>query len=353
MFMSSGCQSAAVQEAEPPQPVFFPAPPDKPRLQFLTSFAELEHAGGAAKVSAFEKFLFGEQEAKSETIIKPYGVQIFDGKLYVCDVGKKTVGIFDVQSRTFSYLTKDRRLINPVNIYIEEDGTKYVADSTAEAVFVFDKQDTMKAILGRKLNIKPTDIVVRGQSCYVTDVSRNQVVVFDKTTGEEINSIGKEGSEEGQFKLIAGLALDGQGNIYVTDKVKAQITKFNEAGIFQRTIAQWGAGLYDFVRPKGIAVDKEGRIWVVDASTDAGKIFNSEGQLLMYFGLKGNQPGKMNLPADIAVDYDNVELFQEYAVEGANIDFLVLVTNQYGPHKIAVYGFGSFPARQEQPSQGR
>ncbi|MHC4154385.1 MAG: 6-bladed beta-propeller [Planctomycetota bacterium] len=353
LFLSSGCQSAAIQQAEPPRPVFFPAPPDKPRLQFLTSFAELEHASGGANVSAFERFLFGETAAKSETIIKPYGVQIFEGKLYVCDVGRKTVGTFDLKDNTFSYLTKDRRLINPVNIYIEEDGTKYVADSGAGAVFVFDKQNTMKAILGRQLNIKPTDIVVRGQSCYVTDVSSNQVVIFDKTTGEEIDRIGKEGTEEGQFKLIAGLALDEQGNIYVTDKVKAQITKFNEAGIFQRTIAQWGAGLYDFVRPKGIAVDREGRIWVVDASTDAGKIFDSEGQLLMFFGLKGDEPGKMNLPADIAVNYNNVELFREYAVAGASIDFLVLVTNQYGPHKIAVYGFGSFPGRQEQPSQAQ
>ena len=51
----------------------------------------------------------------------------------------------------------------------------------------------------------------------------------------------------------------------------------------------------------------------------------------------------MNLPATIVVDYDNVEFFKKYAVKGARIEFQVLVSNQYGPNKISVYGFGTFP----------
>jgi hypothetical protein len=45
------------------------------------------------------------------------------------------------------------------------------------------------------------------------------------------------------------------------------------------------------------------------------------------------------------IDYDNVDLFRKYAVEGAQLEFLVLVTNQYGPHKVSVYGFGTFPEK--------
>jgi hypothetical protein len=52
----------------------------------------------------------------------------------------------------------------------------------------------------------------------------------------------------------------------------------------------------------------------------------------------------MNLPTKIALDYDNIEFFKQYAVEGANIEFLVFVSNQYGPNKVSVYGFGSFPS---------
>ena len=341
----SGCQPAE-REQLPLKPVFFPPAPDKPRLQFLKSFSGPDDLD-APGPSAFEKFIFGEPETEEE-IVKPYGIAIFEGKLYVCDTGKRMVEVLDIKNRTFGYLTKDRRLINPINIYIDDDGAKYITDPVVGAVFVFDKNNNLSVILGRKLKIRPIDVTVRGQRCYVTDSASNQIVVMDKTTGEEITRIGKTGDGGSQFTLITGLALDQQDNIYVTDKVQAQITEFDKSGTFQRTIGKLGDSIHDLARPKGIAVDKEGRIWVVDAASEVAKIYNPEGQLLLFFGLPGNRPGMMNLPAAIALDYDNVELFREYAVEGANIEFLVLVSNQFGLNKISVYGFGSFPEQERQ-----
>jgi hypothetical protein len=103
-----------------------------------------------------------------------------------------------------------------------------------------------------------------------------------------------------------------------------------------------GDNIDEFIRPKGIAIDNEDRIWVVDAGPEVAKIYNQQAQLLLFFGLPGNERGMMNLPTKIVLDYDNVEFFEQYAVDGANIEFLVLVTNQYGPNKVSVYGFGSF-----------
>jgi len=105
-----------------------------------------------------------------------------------------------------------------------------------------------------------------------------------------------------------------------------------------------GDNIDEFIRPKGIAIDSENRIWVVDAGTEVAKIYNQQAQLLLFFGLPGNEPGMMNLPTKIVLDYDNIEYFKQYTVEGANIEFLVLVSNQYGPNKVSVYGFGSFPS---------
>jgi len=210
--------------------------------------------------------------------------------------------------------------------------------------------------LGQHSKISPVDVVVRGALCYVTDDTSNQVVVLDKVTGQEIERIGLRRRRAGQvqpeaalppgeFSLISDLALDQQGNIYVTDKAAARITQFDPSGVFRRTIGQLGDNIDEFVRPKGIAIDRENRIWVVDAATEVAKIYDEQAQLLLFFGLPGNEPGMMNLPATIVVDYDNVEFFQKYAVQGASIEFLVLVSNQYGPNKVSVYGFGTFPVR--------
>lgn len=357
-----GCESVQV---EPPrqEPVFFPPAPETPRLQFLKSFSGPDDLG-AVSTSAFEKFVLGEPESR-DGIIAPYGVAIFEGKLYVCDIGKRMVEVLDLNKRTFGYMTRDRRLMNPVNIYIDEDGTKYVADPTAGAVFVFDRNDTLNIILGKDLGINPIDVVVRGALCYVTDFASNQVIVLDKTTGSEITRIGKQKAESkreeeplehlspGEFSLISDLALDQEGNIFVTDKAGARITEFSRSGTFKRTIGRLGWNIDEFARPKGIAIDKVGRIWVVDAATEVAKIYDQQARLLLFFGLPGNEPGTMNLPAKIVLDYDNVGLFQQYAVEGANIEFLVLISNQYGPNKISVYGFGTFPAQQRTPDEGR
>jgi len=351
----SGCTSVR-DEQQALEPVFFPNPPETPRLQFLKSYSGPDDLG-AVKTSAFEKFVLGEPETM-DGISKPYGVAISRGKLYVCDVGKRMVEMLDLENGTFGYLTKDQRLLNPVNIYIDDEDIKYVADPTVGVVFVFDQNNNLSAMLGKESKINPIDVVVRGSRCYVTDFGSNRVFVLDKTTGREIARIGTESKADrkinsmselpaGEFSLISDLALDQQGNIYVTDKAAGRITLFDQSGKFIKTIGRMGDNIDEFVRPKGIAIDKDDRIWIVDASTEVAKIYNQQAQLLLFFGLSGNKPGMMNLPAKIVLDYDNVELFQKYAVPGAEIEFLVLVSNQYGPNKISVYGFGDFTARQE------
>jgi len=350
MCLLTGCRSLEVEQSVS-EPVFFPPLPEVPRLQFLTSFSGPEDLG-ARTASGFERFVLGEQEV-IEDIAAPYGMALFEGKLYVCDVGRKTVAVFDLRNRTFGHLTGDRRLIKPVNIFIDDNGWKYVTDSTAGLVFVFDYDDNLVNMLGRQLKIRPVDVAVRGSLCYVTDCASNQVVALNKVTGREVMRVGLRRQPRvrvqpeaelppGEFSLISDLALDQQGNIYVTDKAGARITEFDSSGIFRRTVGRLGDNIDEFVRPKGIAIDRENRIWVVDAATEVAKIYNEQGQLLLFFGLRGNEPGMMNLPATIVVDYDNVEFFQKYAAKGAGIEFLVLVSNQYGPHKISVYGFGTF-----------
>jgi hypothetical protein len=73
------------------------------------------------------------------------------------------------------------------------------------------------------------------------------------------------------------------------------------------------------------------------------KIYDQNGRLLLFFGRPGNEPGNMNMPAKVILDYDHVDLFRPYAVKEAKIEFLVFVSNQYGTSKVNVYGFGEFP----------
>jgi streptogramin lyase len=210
-------------------------------------------------------------------------------------------------------------------------------------VFVFDGNNQLVAMLGSDLEIKPADVAVHGQRCYIADAASKQVVVMDKVTGKEITRIGADV----RFNAIAGLAVDAEGNIYVSDKIKGMVTKFDESGTVLLTVGELSDSIHGLVRPKGLAVDREGNIWIVDAATEVGKIYDSQGRLLLYFGMPGGDRGNMILPGEIWIDYDNVEIFREYFAEGAEIEFLVFVSNQLGA-QINVYGFGSF----EPPKRG-
>ncbi len=339
-----GCQPAPEPIAY--EPVFYPKPPDKARLQFLKSFSGPDDIG-VAKPSAFEVFIVGEPE-ETDKITKPYGVVLHDSKFYVCDTGRRSIDILDLKNKTFEYMPKDERMKFPVNIFIEDDGTKYIADVIAGAIFVYNHQNQLIRILGRELKFRPADIYVRDKYCYVTDVARHQVFILDKITGTKVNSFGGRGYGQDEFGHISDLTLDNEGNIYVTDRLGAKIQKFDKDGKFLKLFGGLGTNINLFGRPKGLVIDNENRIWVVDAASEVAKIYNAEGQLLLFFGFPGNEPGNINMPAKIYIDYDHIDLFQQYAVPGAQLEFLVIVSNQFGKAKINVYGFGNFPEQTQQ-----
>jgi hypothetical protein len=94
--------------------------------------------------------------------------------------------------------------------------------------------------------------------------------------------------------------------------------------------------------PKGIAVDRERRFYVVDGATAVVQMFDREGTLLTFFGdPKTSGEGGLYLPAAIAVDYENLALFQKYVAPGFKLEHLIFVTNQAGRQKVNVYGFVS------------
>ena len=72
-------------------------------------------------------------------------------------------------------------------------------------------------------------------------------------------------------------------------------------------------GSGDFNRPKGVSVDSEGHVYVVEGLNDVVQIFDGDGQLLLDFGESGKGPGQFWLPSGIAIVNDIV-----YVADAAN-----------------------------------
>ena len=78
------------------KPIFFPAEPDEPRLQFLTSFSSSDDLESSP--SAFRKFIVGDAKS-SKPIVKPYGVAAYNNKIYVCDTVHNAIDLLDLENR--------------------------------------------------------------------------------------------------------------------------------------------------------------------------------------------------------------------------------------------------------------
>jgi DNA-binding beta-propeller fold protein YncE len=126
--------------------------------------------------------------------------------------------------------------------------------------------------------------------------------------------------------------------VYVTDFGDFKIKVYSHDGEFIRSVGSYGQGIGQFSRPKGIAVDKDENLFVVDAGFENAQIFSKSGKLLMFFGGNYKGPGDMWLPAKVTLDYDNMEYFEKYVDPSFNLKYLIFVTNQFGPDKITIYG---------------
>jgi DNA-binding beta-propeller fold protein YncE len=75
-----------------------------------------------------------------------------------------------------------------------------------------------------------------------------------------------------------------------------------------RAFGSVGDGPGHFSRPKGVAADRAGHVYVVDAVFGNVQIFDDQGRLLLDFGEAGSDPGKFCLPNAIAINSRN-EIF--------------------------------------------
>jgi hypothetical protein len=331
--------------AEPVSPTFYPPPPEEPRLQFLASYRSDRDV--AEEVSAFRRFVMGEP--RYSELIKPYGVAIHDGKLLICDIRRQAVVIYDLVGRSVGYMgTKGPgRLQRPINIAVAEDGTRYVADMGRNRVMVYGPDNRYLTAFGDPDRWSPSAVAVLEDFLYVADIRNGKVVLLDRKTGETIRHFGGENRETRM--LPTNLDVDEDGNIWVADTGNYRVLKFSHRGELLVTLGEQGRGLGQFARPKGIAVDRRGRLYVVDAAFENVQVFNEAGQILLFFGGAGLIPGAINLPADVAVDYDNVDPFADRVAPGYSIQYLVLVTSQFGINKVNVYGL----LKQEEEERGR
>ncbi|MEK6799205.1 MAG: hypothetical protein AABZ12_09595 [Planctomycetota bacterium] len=342
LVLATGCRSSAKSEGGL---LFFPAPPDPPRVQFLTWASGADELEGGR--GSFATFVLGEEPKVRQAIQKPYGIAVLDGVVYVCDTKGLSLCRLDFRARTFGVLgtSGPGRLRKPLNVAVDKLGYKFVVDSDRRQVVVFGPDDAYVTAFDVPQPCKPVDLALYENELYVLDNDDScQIVVLDRQSGKVLRSFGESGGGPGQFKLPNSLAISPDGYLYVSDTHNWRIQKLTREGKPVWSKGQPGYRIGQFGRPRGIRIGPDGVVYVVDGATEIVQMFDAEGQTLLRFGGPGEMPGALGLPSTLAIDSTSIPYFKQYVHEKFNVDYLLFVVSQYGAHLVSVYAFGSFPA---------
>lgn len=237
-----------------------------------------------------------------------------DGTSYIVDSGNHRVVSFSPQGRpAFSFGGIGRgegKFRDPLGIALDNRQRVYVADAGNHRIQIFDSRGHfLRAIPLRDASgpLRPADMVVSpsGDRIYVSDSTRHRVVAIS-ADGKQMEAWGREGAALGEFRYPATMAMLGE-RLFVVDVLNTRVQILDVKGQFQYQVGEWGVLSGQLFRPKGVALDRRGLIYVSDSYMDLIQVFDTDYRFLYVLG-RGKKIAKFVAPTGIAID-DRERLF--------------------------------------------
>lgn len=221
------------------------------------------------------------------------------------------------------------RFFHPIGLSVAGNGTIYVADMDSNTVRKITATGNVTTLAGlsNKQHAAADGSAGQGWLRYPVGIVRSSIGGFfvldrDNFAIREIKpsgalstvagKIGLPGSDDGAvadatFNYGSDIALDQDGNIFVSDTMSHVIRKISTAGVvstFAGTM-QDNPGFQDgtgnaarFFSPTGLVFDATGNLWVADSANHAVRKITPTGEVTTLAG--GNGDGNQDGPGNLA-----------------------------------------------------
>jgi len=199
----------------------------------------------------------------------------------------------------------------------------------------------------------PSDVSVsKDGRIYVVDGVHHKVRIFNRN-GKFLSSLGKKGSENGEFRFPLGIDIDNSGKVYIADSGNHRLQIFSPEGKFIakinipskdkqpadptdvvvddarnrcyivdndnhyilvydlsnrkliKTYGSPGAGKLAFRYPFFITLDKDKYLYIVDVINTRVQVLNPDGLFVAFIGGWGVKKGEFFRPKGVAIDKNN------------------------------------------------
>jgi DNA-binding beta-propeller fold protein YncE len=207
--------------------------------------------------------------------------------------------------------------LRPLAIHADRAfGEVLVADTGHGRVVIMDEQGTYKFEFGGEENFaSPSALAVDSQGrIYVLGSTINgrivQVFDFDGVFLRTMNT----DTPDGPCRDITSIALDGSDNFYLLDATAMRVCSWDSAGRFRHS--------FDLIpdmepdeRRKQVfgAIEAHGdKVYVAASSLGTVAVYDGSGAFVRHIGYRGNSPGELSFPVDVAVQGDLVMVLDKH-----------------------------------------
>ena len=230
-------------------------------------------------------------------------------RVIISDPDLRAVHVFDPKGKTsFSILGgQGRRLRLPAGVAVDAEDNIYIADSERGMVLVYNQYGQFVRYIGKlrgeNMYERPTGIAIDRNAgrLYLTDTPRNLVFILD-LQGNVLKHLGKDrsGNGGGEFLSPTHIAVSDHGIVVLdADRSRLQILDFDGNRI---ACYQLAVGLD---RDNGLAVDSDGNIYISYAAKSIISMYKPDGTPMGTFGQFGSRIGEFNTPTEVWVDSSN------------------------------------------------
>ena len=98
--------------------------------------------------------------------------------------------------------------------------------------------------------------------------------VYKYSPEGRLTSFGRPGSAPGRFGIVAGIASDSRGNLFVADKLKSVVMVFDKDFNFLIEFGHRGLKPANLIVPDDIAIDRRDRVYVSQARRRGVSVFS-------------------------------------------------------------------------------
>jgi tripartite motif-containing protein 71 len=198
----------------------------------------------------------------------------------------------------------------PQALAVDRTGRIFVSDQMAHYVDVLDYRG--KSVARLELPSIPTATAENAPGALAITPDGSLLVAERGRTGRihrfasdlrHAGSWGIPGREAGQLAAIRALAVTPAGEVVVAcAETRIAVQVFSAQGEYLRGFGVHDIGPGNFSLPSGVAITGDGRIWVSDEIRHLVQVFDASGAFVQATGGLGRGPGQFAYPSALASD---------------------------------------------------